>query len=174
VTTLYGVVSRSYAEFMSVYGDSDASLIADELLLQSLGNNDVAARIAIADQLLDDGADPAAQYQDGDCANTLHVLLGRGLHDFEAEVPLLTRLLDGGADINKVIRKFGTPLETLAAQFKFSDETLAPFYDVLFARDDLDLLHTSVHGRSVYANVQKWVQRREALVARMDEHLCDR
>jgi ankyrin repeat protein len=157
---------------MSVYRNSDASSIADELLLRSLGNNDVTARIAIASQLLDDGADPAAQYKDG--VNTLHVLLGGGLHDFEAEVPLLKRLLDGGADINKVIRKFGTPLETLAAQFKFSDETLAPFYDVWFARDDLDLLQTSVHDRSVYANVQKWVQRREALVARMDAHLCDR
>jgi len=174
VTTLFGAVTQSYGEFMSVYDATDASLIADELLLQSLGNNDVTARIAIAGQLLDDGADPAAQYQDGDCANTLHVLLGRGLHDFEAEVPLLTRLLDGGADINKVIRKFGTPLETLAAQFKFSDETLAPFYDVLFARDDLDLLQTSVHDRSVYANVQKWVRRRAALVVRVDEYLRDR
>ncbi len=170
--TLYEVVSRSYTEFISVYDTSDASLIANDLLLRSLTNNDSAARIAISSQLLDDGADAAAEYSDG--VNTLHVLLGRGIHDFEAEVPLLKRLLDGGADINKVIRKFGTPLETLAEQFKFSDETLAPFYDILFTRDDLDLLRTSVHGRSVYANVQKWVQRRPALVARMDGYLRDR
>ena len=61
-----------------------------------------------------------------------------------------------------------------AGQFKFSDEKLAPLYDVLFARDDLDVLQTSLHDRSVYANVQKWVQRRAALVARMNEYLRDR
>ena len=87
---------------------------------------------------------------------------------------MLNRLLDGGADINKVIRKFGTPLETLAAQLKFSDDKLAPLYDVLFARDDLDLMRTSLHDRSVYANIQKWAPRRAALVARMDEYLGDR
>ena len=168
--TLYEVVNHSYDEFMSVYNASDASLIADKLLLRSLVNNDTTARIAIASQLLDDGADPAAEDAD---LTTLHALLGRGLHDFEAEVPLLKRLLDGGADINKVIRKFGTPLETIAEKFNFSDETLAPVYDVLFARDDLDLLKTSLHNRSVYANVQKWASRRAALVARMDEYLLD-
>jgi hypothetical protein len=169
--TLDEAVHRSYDEFMSVYNASDTSLIADDLLLGSLGNNDSIARIAIASQLLDDGADPAAEDTD---LTTLHVLLGQGAHDFEAEAPLLTRLLDGGADINKVIRKFGTPLETLAAQFKFSDDKLAPLYDVLFDRDDLDLLQTSLHDRSVYANVQKWVPRRAALIARMDEYLRDR
>lgn len=172
VPTLYEVVNHSYDEFMSVYNASDASSIADDLLLRSLANNDATARIAIASQLLDDGADPAAEFTNG--VTTLHVLLGQGVHEFEAEVPLLRRLLDGGADINKVIGKFGTPLETLAGQFRFSDETLAPVYDVLFARDDLDLLKTSLHDRSVYANVQKWVQRRPALVARMDEYLRDR
>jgi ankyrin repeat protein len=170
VPTLYEVVNRSYDEFMSVYNSSDASSIADRLLLRALGNHDSPARIAIASQLLDDGADPAAEDTD---LTTVHMLLG-SIHDFEAEAPLLKRLLDGGADINKVIRKFGTPLESLAAQFKFTDETLAPLYDVLFASDDLDLLQTSLHGRSVYANIQKWEQRRAALVARMDEYLRDR
>lgn len=168
--TLYEVVNHSYDEFLSVYDapeGADASSIADDLLLRSLANNDVAARIAIAGRLLDDGADPAAE-EGG--ATTLHVLLGRGVHDFEAEAPLLKRLLDGGADINKVIERFGTPLETLAAQFKFSDDALAPFYDVLFARADLDLQRTSLHDRSVYANVEKWAQLRSALIARMDQH----
>ena len=144
------------------------TLNADDLLLRSLGNNDPTARIAIASQLLDDGADPATEDAD---LTTLHVLLGQGIHDFEAEAPLLKRLLDGGADINKVIKQFGTPLETLAAQFKFSDDTLPPLYDVLFDRDELNLLQTSLHDRSVLANVQKWALRRAALIARMDDYL---
>ncbi|MBB5161278.1 hypothetical protein HNP02_001214 [Mycobacterium sp. AZCC_0083] len=64
--TLYEVVNyHSYAEFMSVYNSSDASLIINDLLLRSLGNYDTTTRFAIASQLLDDGADPAAQYEIG-------------------------------------------------------------------------------------------------------------
>ena len=91
--TLYDAVHHSYDGFMSVYNSSGASLNADDLLLRSLGNNDPSARIAIAGQLLDDGADPATEDAD---LTTLHVLLGQGVHDFEAEAPLLKRLLDGG------------------------------------------------------------------------------
>ena len=73
-----------------------------------------------------------------------------------------------------MIKKFGTPLETLAAQFKFSDDTLAPLYDVIFERDELNLLQTSLHDRSVLANVQKWAPRRAALIARVDDYLRGR
>ena len=64
------------------------------------------------------------EYPDG--TTTLHVLLGRGIYDFDVDAALLTRLLNGGAEINTVIAKFGTPLETLAEKFKFTDQTLAP------------------------------------------------
>ena len=76
----------------------------------------------------------------------LHVLLGRNQHDFTAEAPLLARIFDQGADVNEVMKKFGTPLETIAAKFKFSDVELEPFYDILLARPDLDLLEQCLDG----------------------------
>ncbi|WP_219814649.1 hypothetical protein, partial [Rathayibacter rathayi] len=57
--------------------------------------------MAIANRLLDDGADPSLVSTDGDRVNVLHVLWGRARdRDPEAEAALIARLLDGGADIN--------------------------------------------------------------------------
>ncbi len=83
-------------------------------------------------------------------------------------------MLDAGADVNEVIKKFGTPLETIAATFTFSDVDLEPFYDVLLARPDLDLLQQSIDGRTVLANLRKWSGGRGELVIRAEQTLSDR
>lgn len=139
----------------------------DTLLSLALTNDDPASRIAIANRLLDDGADVHS-------ATPLHRFLGRNVHGFTAEAPLLKRLLDAGADVNAVVAKFGTPLETLAAKFKFSDVVLTPFYDVLLARPDLDLLQPGLSGRPVLVNLRKWSARRSELVIRAEQTLTDR
>ncbi|MFC7359195.1 hypothetical protein [Nocardioides astragali] len=136
-------------------------------LTLALTNKDTTQRVAIANRLLDDGAD----VRDG---RPLHVLLGRNQHDFTAEAPLLERMLDAGADVNEVTAKFGTPLETIAAKFKFSDVDLTPFYDVLLARPDLDLLQQSMDGRTVLGNLRKWAGGRGELVIRAEQILTDR
>ena len=77
---------------------------------------------------------------EGDNINVLHVLFS-GLadeHDFELEAPLLRRLLDGGADINLRSPRFGYPLEALS-WMAATDDDLQPFYDVVFARPDIDM-----------------------------------
>ena len=136
-------------------------------LTLALTNADTEQRVAIADRLLDDGADVRR-------GQPLHVLLGRNQHDFEAEAPLLERMLDAGADVNEVVAKFGTPLETIAAKLKFSDVTLTPFYDVLLARPDLDLLRESLRGDTVLANLRKMAAKRGELVIRAEQTLVDR
>jgi hypothetical protein len=136
-------------------------------LTLALTNKDTSQRVAIANRLLDDGAD----VREG---RPLHVLLGRNQHDFAAEAPLLERMLDAGADVNEVTAKFGTPLETIAAKFKFSDVELTPFYDVLLARPDLDLLQQSMDGRTVLGNLRKWAGGRGELVIRAEQTLTDR
>ena len=136
-------------------------------LTLALTNKDTTQRVAIANRLLDDGAD----VREG---RPLHVLLGRNQHDFDAEAPLLTRLLDAGADVNEVMAKFGTPLETIAGKGKFSDVELTPFYDVLLARPDLDLLRDSVDGRTVLGNLRKMSALRGELAIRAEQTLTDR
>jgi hypothetical protein len=136
-------------------------------LTLALTNKDTTQRVAIANRLLDDGAD----VRDG---RPLHVLLGRNQHDFKAEASLLERMLDAGADVNEVIAKFGTPLETIAGKGKFNDIELTPFYDVLLARPDLDLLQQSTDGRTVLGNLRKMSALRGELVIRAEQTLADR
>lgn len=115
---------------------------SDTLLTLAHSNSDTTQRVAIAHRLLDDGADVLRE-------RPLHVLVGRNDHDFVNEALLLERMLEQGADVNEIYPGFGTPLETIAAKFKFSDVQLAPFYDVLLARPDLDLLQQSLADRGI-------------------------
>lgn len=157
------------ADFEKVYEPAWVSyeFEHDTLLSLALTNSDSPARIAISNRLLDDGADVHK-------AMPLHRFMARNQHDFVAEAPLLTRLLDAGADVNAVVAKFGTPLETLAAKFTFSDMALTPFYDVLLARPDLDLLQPGMGGRPVLVNLRKWSAQRGELVIRAGQTLTDR
>lgn len=159
----------TYEDFEKVYDQAwvGYEFEHDTLLSLALSNDDSASRIAIVNRLLDDGADARA-------AAPLHRFLGRNVHDFDAEAPLLKRLLDAGADVNEVLPKFGTPLETLAAKFMFSDVVLTPFYDVLLARADLDLLQPGMSGRPVLVNLRKWSAKRGELVIRAEQTLTDR
>ena len=105
----------------------------------AIANKSPEDRVAIANFVLDQGVDPSV-VDDGDRTNILHELFvgGERGHDFELEAPLLERLLDGGADINLRSPRFGVPLEALSSMGA-SDEKLQPFYDVVFARPDIDM-----------------------------------
>ncbi|MCY7402804.1 MAG: hypothetical protein LH477_17960 [Nocardioides sp.] len=85
-----------------------------------------------------------------------------------------SRMPDTGADVNEVLAKFGTPLETIAGKGQFSDVELTPFYDVLLARPDIDLLRQSVDGRTVLGNLRKMSALRGELVIREERTLIDR
>ena len=170
-SALHGAAARgSFEEFTAVYdpADKDVDFSGTSLLGLALGNGDPAARVAIAGRLLDDGAVPTTH------GNELHVLLGATAHDFDTEPALLKRMLDAGADVNRVIPRFGTPLETLAEVLKFSDDTLAPFYDVLFERQDLDLLQEGNFNKSVFANIKQVSAKRGDLLARAEAYLAAR
>ncbi len=171
----YAASSMALEDFLAAYEAGRAtawtSITGQTLLHQALGNGDPAARLAIADRLLDDGADAAAVFGP-EKVTTLHVLLSQGTHDFQREAPLLERLLDGGAAVNSAAgNRWGTPFQTLASRLKFSDEDLAPFYDVLFARADLDLLRPGKAGRSSLVSARLLGESREDLARRMEEYL---
>ncbi|WPF82358.1 hypothetical protein SANBI_003712 [Sanguibacter sp. 4.1] len=163
-------------EFLGVYSPSGASetgMGGMTLLCRALGNRHLDARVAIASRLLDDGADPSTVIPP-DGYNALHILFGQAVHDPEAEAPLVRRLLDGGADVNAVAVRWGTPLQTLADNQKYADDELAPLYDELFARDDLDLLVPGAQGRSTLESARLLGDERADLVRRMEQYLTDR
>ncbi|NML51595.1 hypothetical protein HHL19_21730 [Streptomyces sp. R302] len=167
---MYAAQTASFGEFLDAYDPSqpNAEVNGRSVLMGALTNVDPGARSAIANRLLDDGADATTAH---DGVNALHVLLGSAHLAPELEAPLLRRLLDDGADVNAVAEGYGTPLQLLMSQFAYTDETLAPFYDVLFARGDLDLLMTGAFGKSAYALAVK-TRRRQGLRARMERYLA--
>ncbi|MFT4263112.1 MAG: hypothetical protein QM572_07010 [Nocardioides sp.] len=160
-------------EFLAVYRPEDATdaELGPLLLLAAVGQHDPLLRPEIAGRLLDDGADPTVIATDG--STTLHVLVGQSRHDFEAEAPILRRLLEGGADLNRMVGRHETPLLTIAQQFRYGDAELAPFYDEFFARPDLDLRKENARGQSVLELIQKWVRFRAELLARAEAYLAE-
>lgn len=156
---------RTLEEFLAEYQPADANAVdgVGSTLLHAALTNKPVIRAGIANRLLDDGADAAAVTPGG--ATTAHVLLGRPRFDMDTDVPLLQRLLDGGSDPNRRYERFGTPLMTIARQLNMSDEALGPFYDVLLARPDLDLLAPA--GASTFEALRLLGERRAALVSRM-------
>lgn len=139
----YAAKDSTFAEFMDHY-DRDEALNyrgsgGRTTLLGAMRNVDPAERCEIANKLLDDGADASAISQ-SDNVNALHVLFGHRIvnHNLKLEAPLLKRLLEGGADINLRSPKFGLPLEAMEA-IAAPESELEVFYDVVFARPDIDL-----------------------------------
>jgi len=173
----YDEITRwSYEEFEAVYEPQDASawrsLRGDTVLERALRNVSPAALVAIATRLLDDGAD-AAVVTRVEQVNVLHLLFSQKRHDFDLEAPLLERLLDAGADPNLVSPVWGTPLQMLNRQGKFSDAELAPFYDVVFARPGIDLLKPGDQGRSSLQSARLAGPRRSGLRERMEAYLTE-
>ena len=162
--------SGTYAEFMATYRSSDAMGPEGSRLLEIALGREPGVRVAIASRLLDDGANSAIKGENG--LTMPHVLVDGHYHDFGAEAPLLQRLFDGGADVNAVHKKHGTPLETIASLFKYEETQLAPFYDVFVARPDLDPLKISVYGHTVLSNIRRWD--RPLLAGRLEAYLHER
>ncbi|WP_420114026.1 hypothetical protein [Pseudactinotalea sp.] len=115
-------------------------------LFGALANRDPQTRVAIANRLLDDGADASVVTSSG--TTLLHVLLPQRAHDPAAEAGLVTRLLDGGADVNAADAKLGAPLAMLY-NTSIVDEDAVPLYQAFLARADLDLDARATQALSV-------------------------
>ncbi|WP_110180939.1 ankyrin repeat domain-containing protein [Nocardioides solisilvae] len=168
----------SVEEFLACYQPRAARKWTDDhgntLLHDALCHPDPVSRVRIAGRLLADGADASALSSGG--YTTAHLLVPRVApahspgHAAE-EAALLATLCEGGCDVNHAHPREGTPLEALAARFKHSDEALAPYYAVLLARPDLDLLAPSRHDRSPWESIRRWRPRRDHLVGLLEERL---
>lgn len=125
-------------------------------------------RAALAHRLLDDGADVSATLADA-AYNVLHVLLAGNNQDWTLTVPLLQRLLDGGADPNIASGRYGRALESISP--KYDDDELAEVYDVLFSHPSLELLATDARGRSSLDLARLNADWRPGRLARIEEYL---
>lgn len=152
-------------EVAALLGPDDALSWTDghrPALALALRNRVPAHRLAIAHLLLDWGVD-AGFVLGNDRVGALHILFSHEPHDFAQEAALATRLMDRGADPNLVSPRFGSPLATLAAAFKYTDATLQPFYTALIESGRLDLTTVDKGGRTMLENIAVKVKRRQSL-----------
>lgn len=106
------------------------------LLHAAVTNPDLEARVAIANQLLDDGVDATATMRDPE-DNVLHLLFARPEHDWAAETPLVQRLVDAGVDVNA--RADGvTPMVIFVEQGFASDPSTDALVEMLLAHTTID------------------------------------
>ncbi len=140
----------------------------------ALSNQDVAARVEIANWMLDHGADPA-RVNSHEGTNALHVMFGKREHDYIGEAKLLQRFLDGGADINLKAPKWNVPIRTMLDNYGLSDKELGPFYDVIFSYPGIDwdiiVGKPSGHPMSLRELVDRAAERRPDLHRRMHDYL---
>lgn len=137
----------SFDEFMTAYEPTMAASYVSAgqtLLFSSVANRDTDSRVAITTRLLDDGADPSVVAAG---VNVLHVLFGYRGHDAGREAPMLGRLIDGGADVNLVSKRFGPPLIGVMINGPRPETANVPFYDAFFERPNLDLSVPAVRSQ---------------------------
>ena len=144
-----------------------------QFLLWALQNDDLVARVEIADWMLDHGADPALVRPEN--INALHVLFDEREHDYLPEARLIQRFLDGGLDINLRSPKWNVPIHVMMENVYLSDEDLGSFYDVIFSHPGIDwevrvgkLYDEPCSLRQYVEHFKKWHQE---LYRRMCEYL---
>lgn len=101
----YDAVKMSAEDYFRVYDMAYATHSRTEALAGALSNEDPAARTAIANRLLDDGANAAGRPGG---FSVLHNIVGRKSWDAASDSAQLQRLLEGGADPNRSFEKFGS------------------------------------------------------------------
>ncbi|MFD9826163.1 hypothetical protein ACFWXB_01665 [Tsukamurella tyrosinosolvens] len=138
-TPVWTAQDGTYEEFMKSYAGTDVQrnistyLPADRTLLWlSVRNKDADARVAISNQLIDDGVN--VPYVDNNL-NVLNIFLGNKHLVPAKDAPLLRRLLQEGADMNLYHRSKGmegsTPVTALLMNMSLTEEEKIPMYEVL-------------------------------------------
>ena len=140
----------SLDEFLTHYDPSWVTWQSPETgttaLLGAMSNKSPADRAAIANLLLESGADPAVGDHDG--FTPLHSLLGSRNHDLSLDVPLLKRLIAGGADLNAVAKRVGTPLRAFLTNRNLLFPDSKPFLETLLSYSGIDILAVAANGNS--------------------------
>lgn len=124
---------KGLEDFLNSYSKTDANKLFNgkSLLFYSISNNNLDARYAITNYLLDEGVQVTGVSEENE--TLLHILLSRVNHDLPKTIELCERLIEKGIDINKVDSKNRLALQYLI-DMKYTDQELKPLYLLWFSQ----------------------------------------
>ena len=163
---------RPAAEFFALYRDGDEQKIWDgrSLVVRALQNTDLDTRYQVVSFLLDREARLEAVTRGGN--TLLHILFGQVRHDIAQDVELARRFLDRGVDINALGERHEVAFQWVL-NLNYTDEDLAPIYDLWFEQPVLDFETKNKAGFSPIELAEK-VPYRASIASRMKAYLRER
>ncbi|MEQ6898220.1 hypothetical protein [Microbacterium sp. KR10-403] len=161
---------KSADDFFALFEEGDQRELFNgmSLLRRAIMNTKPDARYAIADFLLDRDAVIGPVGDDG--TTLLHVLFGHVKHDVEHDAALAARLIGRGVDVNTPDGG-GVLAFQWVLNMKYTDEELAPIYDLWFAQPVLDFTSRSSRYGVSPLEVAEKLPYREKITARMKEYI---
>lgn len=163
---------KTFEDFVALYSEGDEARAnrGRSLFSYALGNSKAEERYKIVDFLLE--RNPSFAHKSGDGASLLHILLGAVKHDPARDAAIAQVLVDHGETFNCLDNRKRLPLQYLLPLHRYSDEDLAPIYDVVFASPDpgFDIELTGSHD-TMYDVARRWPHR-QALADRIARYLA--
>lgn len=131
------------------------------LIFWAMSNQTPENRYDIVKFLISEGAELKSVNDENE--TLFHVLFSRPQHNLEQTVELTEILIKAGVDVNQLDAKNRVAIQYLVNLPKFSDEELAPLYDLIFAQCDLELSIKNSWGYTPVELAQKVPYRSELL-----------
>ena len=172
MTSIFAVAYRgTFDQFEELFADGDEKRVrwGKSLFIEALSNTDPAQRYPMCDFLLDRDCVLDAGTTDG--TNPFHILFAQCARDVNRDVALCRRLLDRGVALGQPDKNGCIPLVHLISTQDYSDEDLAPIYDVVFASPDPGFT-TVVDGGKPFHKLVRAFEDRQALADRIDDYLA--
>ena len=161
---------KTFDEFAALYSEGDEARANRGRPLSSyaLGNSKAEERYKIVDFLLE--RNPSFAHKSGDGASLLHILLGSLNHDPVRDAAIAQVLVDHGETFKCLDNRKRLPLQYLLPLHRYSDEDLAPIYDVVFASPDPGFT-TVVDGGKPFHELVRAFEDPQVLADRIDDYL---
>jgi hypothetical protein len=160
----------TFQEFLDLYKPGDAKQLVNgrSLLLEALSNTKPEERYAIANFLLDQGAD--ASFVDPDFGyGTEMLLIAAKRQDLPKTAALLGRLIASGANPNTVSRGGTRPIFGLL-NLSGSEDDLEPVYDVFFSQPNIDVDSPRANGDDPISAARKSGPGWDGFIARVEAY----
>ena len=132
--------TQTLAQFKEVYDKRLLNAVpktGSPVVFRAMANQTPQNRYDIVKFLIDEGTELKGTNAQGE--TLFHILFSRPKHSMAQTVELTRSLLDAEVDIDQLDSKNRVGIQYLISHPKFTDEDLAPLYDVIFQSRALEV-----------------------------------